>query len=1101
MDDQLKSYEELLAENLRLKAWIDSGMSEQISDPGNLQRSTVSIEKDKERNNLLKTYALDLASVPHKELYSFIVTRVIEMFGVKSAIISTFDVQTSELKVKYTSLSGHDSSLLAKLIGRKITSMSIPISAEQYKYICEEPFRQIGSLHELSFGAIPETIGKLTESSLGLGWFIGLGLIYKEKLVGTIVLIGSKNEIPPEKEDLSFFIGITANAVGRKMAEEALEVSETRFRQLFDEAPVSYQSLDKEGRFVDVNQVWLNTFGYKRKEVLGKYIGEFLTEKSREIFLDRFKELKEKGILSYELELVKKDGNVLIIEMVGRIGYDDNGDFRQTHCILKDITAQRRAEELIREREEVFEAIANYTANWESWFDNNGRIIWTNPASYRYTGYTPAEIIAVPDYINTFVAESDRERVTAVLREALEGKDSSSVEFTCIRKDQSTFRISVAWNHICDKQGKALGIRTSGQDITSYRNAEEAVSYSEGLYKQMIDNAPFGMHFYQANEQGNLVFIAANPAADKILGIDHSQFSGLEIEQAFPSLAGTEVIQNYKDAAFRNKTWVTEQIIYTDNRISGIFEVKAFQTVPGKMVAIFTDITKRKKAENDLKESQQLFEALARVSPVGIFRTDADGETTFVNPKWMSLTGLSFNDALESRYLTAIHPDDREERIAEWREAVKGGKMVTSEYRFLRPDGSIVWVQGNAVPEIADGRIKGYIGTITDISDLKNAEIELLKAKEKAEASNRLKTTFMGNISHEIRTPLNGIIGFAELISSGSNTAEENEECIEFLNHSINRLTKIIDNIMDVSMMMSGNTTIKHEKFSIDELINEVYHKFEMQAARKSLDFSIVDGNRETDKAIISDKSLINRILCELVDNAVKFTNRGNVIVSYQIQENVLSLSVSDSGAGISHEFLPFIFEPFIQEDVYSARVNNSNGLGLSIVHEAIGILGGNVTAESTPGAGTSISVTIPVVMAEMSAPESLQPKPGDGAGISPVILVVEDEEINMIYLKRLLSQKGYQLLLASNAPDAITYIEQGSRIDLILMDMKMPGMDGFEATRKIKSLSPGIRIAAVTAYASDADKDSCFEAGCDDYIAKPFQKTELYQLLKRMGF
>jgi len=1101
MDDQHQSYEDLLAENLRLKAWIGSGMADPVSGPGHPETSLSGRKNEQEQNSLLRTYALDLVCIPGTELYSFIITRVIELFRVKSAVISTFDPQTSELKVKYTSLSGSESSQLSKLIGRKITSMNIPISEEQHKLICSEPFHLIGSLHEISFGVIPEVIGKLVESSLGLGWFIGLGLIYKEKLVGTIVLIGSKNEQPPEREDLSFFCSITANALGRKVAEEALEESETRFRQLFDEAPVSYQSLDKDGNFVDVNQMWLTTFGYKRKDVLGRHFSGFLSEESKKIFPGKFEDFKQKGMLGYELELFKKDGDILNIEMVGRIGYDHNGNFRQTHCILKDITSQRKAEELVREREEVFEAIANYTANWESWFDNSGRIIWTNPASFRYTGYTPAEIIDLPDYINTFVAEPDRERVSAVLREALEGKDSSSVEFTCIRKDQSTFRISVAWNHICDKQGKALGIRTSGQDITSYRNAEEAVSYSEGLYKQMIDNAPFGMHFYQTDDQGKLIFTAANPAADKILGIDHSQFTGLEIEQAFPSLSGTDVIQHYKEAAFSNKTWVTEQIIYNDTKISGIFEVKAFQTVPGKMVAIFTDITKRKQAENDLKESQQLFEALARVSPVGIFRTDADGETTFVNPKWMSLTGLSFYDALESKYLTAIHPDDREERIAEWRDAVKVGKMVTSEYRFLRPDGSIVWVQGNAVPEIADGKIKGYIGTITDISDLKNAEIELLKAKEKAEASNRLKTTFMGNISHEIRTPLNGIIGFAELISSGNNTAEENEECIEFLNHSINRLTKIIDNIMDVSMMMSGNTTIKHETFSIDELVNEVYLKFEMQAARKSLDFSIVNGGRKTDKAIISDKSLINRILCELVDNAVKFTNRGNVNVSYQLIDNVLSVTVSDSGAGISHEFLPFIFEPFIQEDVYSARVNNSNGLGLSIVHEAIGILGGNVTAESTPGAGTSISVTIPVVTAEKIAPENLQTKPGDSAELSPVILVVEDEEINMIYLKRLLSQKGYQLLLASNAPDAITYIEQGSRIDLILMDMKMPGMDGFEATRKIKALSPGIRIAAVTAYASDADKDSCFEAGCDDYIAKPFQKTELYQLLKRMGF
>jgi PAS domain S-box-containing protein len=1101
VDDQQRSYEELLEENLRLKAWVDSQMSGKISDPGKMTYQGVHQEVEHRRSLLLKTYALDLACISYQELYSFIISKVFELFSVKLAFISIFDPKKSELKVKYSSLSGADSLTFEKLIGCKITALNIPVSEEQYHYINSEPFRHINSLHELSFGVIPEAAGQLAETALDLGWFIGLGLIHKEKLVGTIVLIGSKTELQPEKEDLSFFSGITANAIGRMVAEEALDESETRFKQLFDEAPVSYQSLTKEGRFLDINPEWLNTFGYKKEDVLGRHISDFITQKSREVFSQKFKTFGKKGVVNYELEMIAKDGNILNIEMVGKIGYTQNGDFRQTHCILKDVTSQRKAEELMREREEVFEAIANYTANWEAWFDANGKIIWTNPASFKFTGYSPAEIIALPDYIDAFVAEHDRERVSAILREALAGKESSSVEFTCIRKDNTTFRISVTWNHIRNKQGKALGIRTSGQDITSHRMAEEAVSYSEGLYKQMIDNAPFGMHFYQVDDQGHLIFTGANPAADKILGIDHAHFIGHTIEQAFPSLVGTEVVGHYREAALHNKTWVNDQIIYADNRFSGAYEVKAFQTVPGRMVALFTDITKRKQAEKDLKENQQLFEALARVSPVGIFRTDINGETTFVNPKWTSLTGLSFNDAMESRYLTAIHPDDREERVAEWREAVKEGKMVVSEYRFLRPDGSIVWVQGNAVPEIADGKLKGHIGTITDISDLKKAEIELLKAKEKAEASNRLKTTFMGNISHEIRTPLNGIIGFAELISSGSNSAEENDECIEFLNHSINRLTKIIDNIMDVSMMMSGNTTIKHETFSIDELIGEIYKKYELQAARKSLEISIVKESDNTGKTIQSDKSLLNRIISELVDNAIKFSNKGNVVISYKLIDNLLALSVSDKGIGISNDFLPFIFEPFIQEDVYSARVNNSNGLGLSIVHEAINILGGRVAAESTPGAGTRISVDIPVVETEINAAEGLKSPSGDIPGKSPVIMIVEDEEINMIYLKRLLSQKGYRLLLATNAPEAIAMIEQGTSVDLILMDMKMPGMDGFEATRKIKALSPGIRIAAVTAYASDSDRDSCFEAGCEEYIAKPFQKNDLYQLLNRMGF
>ncbi len=1094
MTDQQRSYNDLIAENERLQAKLDSMGFEGKTKP-------LSADNTADMEKRIKSCILELMNLSYAELYPFIIKKAVELFNLKAAVISVYEEETSELSVKYTSLSEKNSLLISKLIGSDITTLKIPLTKKQHNFLISTPFHQISDPHKLTFGLIPETTAEKITLDLDFGWYICSGLIYKDKLFGTIALAGAMDQSLPDKEMLNFYFGITANTLGSKAGEEALWLSETRFRQLFNEAPICYHSLDKEGHFIDINQAWSNLSGYSREEVIGRWIGDFLSDKSKSVFPETFRLFKEHGKIKGELELVTKDQKVLILESEGRIGYDPGGNFRQTHCILKDITEQRKAEKLIKEREDVFEAIANYTANWESWFDNSGKIIWTNPASYRFTGYSPDEILAFPDYINTLVDKPDRERVAKVLQEALVGKDQSDVEFSCIRKDKSTFRISVSWNHIFDKNGKALGIRTSGQDITSHRQAEEAVTQSEGLYRQMIDNAPFGMHFYQLNEKKQLIFTAANPAAIKILGVDHSQFFGLPIEKAFPSLVGTGVIQHYRDAALKNTSWVTDQIIYSDNRISGAYEVKAFQTMAGKMVAIFTDITKRKQAEAALDESRQLFEALTRVSPVGIFRTDNKGETTFVNPMWTYLTGLSYQDALESKYLTALHPDDREERVAEWSEAVKKGKTVISEYRFLRPDGSIVWVKGHAVPEIVENEIKGYIGTITDITELKTAEEEILKAKEKAEASNRLKTTFMGNISHEIRTPLNGIIGFAELISSGDNSKEENEECIDFLNHSINRLTKIIDNIMDVSMMMSGNITVKNETFSPDELANEVYRRFELQAARKNLEFKIENNGKSHEKLITCDKSLLTRIINELIDNAIKFTSKGGVNMAYSVGNNSCTLTITDSGAGISPEFLPFIFEPFVQEDVYSARVNNSNGLGLSIVHEAVTLLGGNVIAESRPGAGTTITVHLPVIESDLHSFSDYKPNMDTGSVKQPVILIVEDEEINMIYLKRLLSQKGYKLLLATNAHDAISFIKEGSSVDLILMDMKMPGMDGFEATRRIKNLTPDIKIAAVTAYASDADRESCIQAGCDEYISKPFQKNDLYQLLNRMNF
>jgi len=938
----------------RIETGLGDNRTTDITSPGNSRSGLIS-------------FATKLASLPHTEVLTFILSEAHLIFGAKAALYSVYLDEIPGLQVVSASVSGAGSLSEHQIIEDRFLKLGIPLSKHQVDHICSAPFHLYNDISNVSHDIIPPAYSYLSESIPDPGWLLEMGFSYKQKLAGTLLMVGSKNQELPEQEDVQFFSSISSNAIARKLAEEKVE------------------------------------------------------------------------------------------------------------------------------------AIANYTANWESWFDSNGKIIWTNPASLKFTGYSPAEIIAMPDYIETLVAETDRLRVKAVLHESLVGEDGSGLEFECVRKDHSRFMISVSWKHIFDNEGKALGIRTSGQDITSYRKTEDDFSDSESIYRQMIDNAPFGMHFYELNDEGRLIFTSANHAAGVILGIEHNQLIGMTIEEAFPSLKDTGVIEHYSNAAINNVTWVTDQIFYSDNKITGAFEVKAFQTVPGRMAAIFSDITNRKKAEEALRESRQLFETLTRVSPVGIFRTNSDGATTLVNPKWTALTGLSFEDAMGYKYLAAIHPDDREERIKEWNAAVKKGRSVVSEYRFLRSDGSIIWVQGRAVPEIVDGKIKGYIGTITDISELKKAGEELLQAKEKAEASNRLKTTFMGNISHEIRTPLNGIVGFTELIVSGNNTAEENKEYVEFLNDSINRLTKIIDNIMDLSMMMSGNTVVNHDTFRVDLLISEIVKQHEPATIRKNLSYTIEGFDQITGKNIISDKNLIRRIFNELLDNAIKFTRKGAVIVWCRLINNTLTFRLKDTGIGISQQMLPFIFEPFVQENVYTTRISNSNGLGLSIVNEAINLLKGSIVVESTPESGTNILVSLPVIESENETETvyySSGPAKENG---HPVILIVEDEEINMIYLKRILNQEGYKLLLTNSGPEAISLIEQGSHVDLILMDMKMPGMDGFETTRRIKAINPDIRIIALTAYASDADRQQCMEAGCDNYISKPFQKNDLYQLLNKM--
>ncbi len=422
--------------------------------------------------------------------------------------------------------------------------------------------------------------------------------------------------------------------------------------------------LNEEGIIIDVNQSSCRSTNYTRDELIGRHVSVLALPESAGLVNHNIKKILSGQTLEHEVTSRRKDGSYyysLLTESLVRLPGGDRGIL----SVSNDITERKMAELALRESEQKFRDIANYTANWESLYNEAGKIIWTNPAAERFTGYTPEEIIAMPDVIDVLFPEQDHENARKILGEGLREKTGKDSVIRCRKKDGSWFWLSISWTQILDSNGKLTGVRTSGQDISKRLEAGEALQRSENLYRQMIENAPIGMHFYELDGEGRLIFTGANPAADRILGLDNSRYIGMEIGKAFPNLKDTDVPEFYKNAALSNRAWIAEQLEYKDNKISGAFEVKAFQTAPGKMVATFSDITQRKKTEEALNESRRLFEALTRMAPVGIFRTDAAGKTTFVNPKWSALSGLSFNEALQDKYLAAIHPDDRNERMCE----------------------------------------------------------------------------------------------------------------------------------------------------------------------------------------------------------------------------------------------------------------------------------------------------------------------------------------------------------------------------------------------------------------------------------------------------
>jgi len=644
------------------------------------------------------------------------------------------------------------------------------------------------------------------------------------------------------------------------------------------------------------------------------------------------------------------------------------------------------------------------------------------------------------------------------------------------------------------------------------RELEETYTHLQVIeknYKEIFDSSKNGIyiHDYDTGE-----ILEVNQTVLDMFGYESKeQFTKLPFDEVFamgdgftPEAAFEKIEETRKigDTCFE---WKGKK---ADGTLFWIELTLTKATIGGteRILGFARNIDDKKRMEKEAEAATALFHTLSMSSPVGIFRTNTLGETTFVNPAWSKMTSVPAEDAFGLGWLDIVHPDDHKQVVDEWQERVAKRVASKAEYRLVRKDGTTVWVLGYAVPDFIGNQFNGYVGTMTDVTELKEAEIKIKKtnielkiAKEKAEENDKLKSSFLANLSHEIRTPMNSIVGFASLLEQSAENAEQVKKFSGIIQQSTTQLLSIINDIIEISLIETGQMNLRHEEVEIKPFFIHLQSIYNNQIPEKKdieMIFNIADFFDTC--SVYTDRVKFEQIFINLINNAIKYTNKGHVIVDCkQVSNEMLVFSVSDSGVGIHPTEKARIFDRFYRCENAQTTEMKGSGLGLSIMKAYVEMLGGQVGLESTLGKGSKFYFSHPIKQPSNITQTETTVEENGKAITKPKILIVDDENLNVLFLENALSEFQAELFVTSSVEGAIEMCKT-NHFDIVFMDVKLEDGSGIDATKEIKKFAPNIPIIMQTAYARPENVQNALDAGCDDFLAKPISLKELKYVVNK---
>ncbi|HPG38328.1 MAG TPA: PAS domain S-box protein [bacterium] len=867
---------------------------------------------------------------------------------------------------------------------------------------------------------------------------------------------------------------------------------------LFEKANDAIFIETENENIIRVNEKACQLTGYSREQLLQKTTLELKSISGKKRPKHRiYSEPQLHSRFKFEDEIARHDGRIVPVEIT-LASVEHKGRYLFV-SIVRDITERKLNEQILKEKEEKYRTIFNTTGTAMVIIDKNNIITLVNNEFEKLSGYQKSEIENIKNW-DEFVLKAERKQVQVFLKKCFRNKKikPGNYEFTFIDKNNHNIFVYLTSEQICGNKQVVISLL----NITQMKKTERALKAREELYNAVVNSDNTGIMLITS--EGMITY--ANNALCKSLSYKPEEIIGRNFQEF--KLAGEvtngDVVNfnNYKELILKNKYNKQKSFIISISTLTSNMHNQ------NEIMIILTDITERKNMEEALAIEQNMISALIDNIPDTIYFKDLKGRFIKINKAQARVLGLAKPEHAVGKtdfdFFTSDHAHDAardEQRIIE-----EGVPLVGKIEKIRTASGEFRWVSATKIPLNINGKISGIVGIsrditeITEISDeLKRKNEELDIALAKAESATVAKSNFLANMSHEIRTPMNGVIGMTNLLLE-TELGKEQREYLETIRNGGNALLVLINDILDFSKIESGKLDLEYNEFNLRDRIEESLDLQAVNAAHKGIELAyLIEDNTPT--TLIGDMVRLGQIINNLLSNAVKFTKEGEVTINVAAKElssrfYQFTFAIRDTGIGIPPDRMDRLFKSFSQVDSSTTRKYGGTGLGLAISKRLCELMEGEMWVESEAGIGSTFFFTIKA--------QTVPPKPkiylrsANSSLKDKRILIVDDNETNRRILTIMAKNWGMLPRQACSAREALDLLNKGVPLDLIVLDMQMPEMDGLELAKNIRQI-PSMKDIPLIMLTSIGWQEAHFKSeGLNFFsiLSKPVKQNQYYNTL-----